>query len=912
MKIVYIWIVLLVVIAAIISWYLIPSGEDLALIQLKSQKYSEAEKFYLEQYAKGVRTPTLVYELSVLYESEGNLEQAIQVIQDYAQTHPEDSEVLKRLADLYNLNGQFEAYDRTLVKLYEMHAKLDIDSLRELGDYYKNQNDSEQEEKIRKEIISSGKADDEDYSALANAYINQKKFDEAANLLKIRRSYFINKNTIDTILLELWVNVKLGKVKSHRAVHYVADFLKEKNNNQLTLYVLKQFQERYPTLALELIQQLDPLIKQNRQLEYEALFIQWEHPELKKKVLQRLRQLEPLASDDAALQNFIFNVYLDQADEKRLLGLIQKTPMQKIDESSLIELALFADQHENSALTHKMQEALGPEYLQKHPLIALALTISAHQPQSLEQFHLYQKSPALTPAERYTLFRLAVAAHLDQEILELGATLPPFTGRNASSMVEIAQAYASLKKADLLYPLIINSLPTLGTKNAEAALTLLDIALHHTQKAFIWIEKQDLIKRDILRAYFETAKENREYSLDLYLAKRLQKNYPSPLSDSSYALALVQVGKQENGLKILKQLYKEYPREIQIQNDYFSALIMAVKKDKRVSNDLLAFMSEKERQGHLSITQLRDFGYVYLDVLHHFIKASDIFFKLANRSSPVKNDVQTLIYLWGPHISKEKENWMIRQAELAKIEDLPEWLENLNFAGLYQATICIFQARMNPDLNLKANFAYMQALADKKYRKALKNIIDHTFPLIHERKQLEELALYAEVAEYTEARIWIWETIVAHFPNDPLAWQALAKAQFDARAYCLTDRSLTTFFYLNHSCNNKLYESLYEYAEVLRKERHFADSRHYYRLALIEIENSQEKTARMHEIAALSYYQLSWENLALSEMQLFFEITGRDPNAGAAYANMLMDEGRLFSSENFLRHTFLETKCNAP
>ncbi|QLH35026.1 MAG: hypothetical protein HWD61_01820 [Parachlamydiaceae bacterium] len=68
MKLAYFWILLLVAVGALITLYLIPSGEELALIQLKSQKYSEAEQFYIDEYNKGVRTPGIIYELSILYE----------------------------------------------------------------------------------------------------------------------------------------------------------------------------------------------------------------------------------------------------------------------------------------------------------------------------------------------------------------------------------------------------------------------------------------------------------------------------------------------------------------------------------------------------------------------------------------------------------------------------------------------------------------------------------------------------------------------------------------------------------------------------------------------------------------------------------------------------------------------------
>ena len=710
MKTIYFWIVLLVLIAGIISFYLIPSGEELALLHLKSQKYSQARKFYEEQYEKGIRTPSLVYEMSVLYEREGNLEKAIEVIREYANAHPEDLDVLKRLADLYLLNNQFDAYDQTLIKIHEQKGKLDPDSLRELSEYYKNQNNIKQQEAILKEIISSGKGEEGDYSELAYVYVEENEFDNAAAILKTRRTYFVDKNTIDMILFELWVDVKLGKVQAQEAVKTVADYLNKKNDPRLTLYVLGQFRENYPALAVQLIKLLQPAIAKNRRLENAVLMIEWEHVKQKEKVYRRLIKLEKFAKKDPVLQNFMFNVFLDRSDDKHLLSLIQNTPMQRIEERGIIDLSILANIHEKPIWAQEMQKALGLKYLEKHPLSALALVIGAQQKGTHEKFTQYLKTNSPTPGERYHLFRLAVAAHFDQEALDLGATLPPYVGLQDHDLIEIAQSYATMKKAEVLYPMIEQSLSSIGNKNAEAAVALLDIALHRTKKALEWMEEQKLIKEDILKAFYEVAKENKEYSLDLYIAQRLQKDYPSTSSESSYGFALVQVGKLEKGISILKQLYKDHPLNSQIQKDYFYALTLAAKKDRRYTEDLLAFMNDRERQGNVGKNLLRDFGYIYLEILRDFHKAQAIFFILANEESTSnRTDVQTLIYLWGPHVNEKQARWIVRHAELANEEDLAFWLENLNFIGNFNATICIFQKRVSCLTSLKDYFAYMQA-----------------------------------------------------------------------------------------------------------------------------------------------------------------------------------------------------------
>jgi hypothetical protein len=935
MKAAYLWIIFIFIAGVAISLYLIPSKEELAFLKLKSQNPSQAEEFYQEQYNKGVRTPSIVYELSIIYERQGKLDQAIKVIKEYSDTHPEDADVLTRLADLYYLNHQFKEFDQTLVKMRQMKAKIDPDYLRELKEFYKSQHNVQQQESLLNEIIQTGKADEGDYAELSILYAQEKQFEKAASLLKTRRIYFDEKNTPDMILFELWVNDKIGKAQSQEAVRTVADYLKKKKDPLLTLHTLEQFKESYPSLAPQLIQLMQSEIKKNPRLEGVALSIMWDHPDQREKVFRKLLRLEKFSKDDPQLQNFLFNIYLERDNDEHLLHLIQNTPMQKIDERAFIDFSLTARNSEKTRWAIEMQKALGQKYLEEHPLRALSLSIAAQQNEARVKFNQYVKEHSLTPSEKYNLFRLAVAAKWNQEALELGATLPPYTGLKESDLVEIAQAYASMKKAEILYPLFEKELPTMGNKNADAALTLLDIALHRTKKAADWIEQQKTIKENILKAYFETAKESQEYALDLLIAKRLLKDYPSRSAQSSYALALVQVGIIEKGIALLKDLYYKTPLNPQIQRDYFSALIVAVKKDKSYKHDLLAFMQNKERQGHLSTELRREFAYIYLETFHDFHKAQALFLTLAEETPANREDIQTLIYLWGPHVSQEQTLWVEQHAEKADGEELAYWLENLNFIGDFKATICIFRKRAKDCLYFKAYFAYMQALAYEKLKNELQRTVEIVFLMVQERKQLEELAVYAEEGEHPEARIWIWERIVADHPEDPLAWQALAKAQYDARAYCQAGGSLEAFFELNQEKNSKLYESFYEYAEVLRKRHDYIGSSHYYCLAMRQIADAEEQTPRMKEIAALSYYQLYMFGECLQDiaaafnvslpgcmpvpeklflgtlikidslkslryMNEYFVMSGRDPNAAAGFANMLMDYGWLSTAENYL------------
>ncbi|QLH35022.1 MAG: hypothetical protein HWD61_01800 [Parachlamydiaceae bacterium] len=118
----------------------------------------------------------------------------------------------------------------------------------------------------------------------------------------------------------------------------------------------------------------------------------------------------------------------------------------------------------------------------------------------------------------------------------------------------------------------------------------------------------------------------------------------------------------------------------------------------------------------------------------------------------------------------------------------------MNYIGHFQSTICLFEQRFENCLNQKAYFAYMQALAVEQQPQKLKQIIDFVFPILSERKHLEELSTYAEIAGYVEARVRIWQKIACEYSDDPLAWQNLSRALYDMHAFCMARTSLEIFF----------------------------------------------------------------------------------------------------------------------
>lgn len=916
----YIWIALLVVVGFGISLYLIPSKEDLALIKLKSNKLEEAENYYQQQYEQGIRTPNVIISLSRLYEKQGNLKAAILVMKEYVRLHPTDVLALRELANLYRQNQEYQEFYQTLLGIQK--EKADKETLQDLLEWYQGNSSSEESFATEKEYVKTGKADESDYLALAYFYAARKDYSHALETLEKRRKLFPKAVGINDLLFEVWVDVELSKIKEDpslktKAINLLTNFLNAKNDPKLAYYALGVVNTRYPELTPLLIEQIQPLIEKDTLLTTLTLHILWENPAKKQQVLFGLLKLFNEDPFNPQLQNFIFNVLLDRKADDWLTDFIGRIPAQNIEDREIINLATTALMSNTPMLAKEMQNALGSSFLEKHPLLRVALAIGAQEKDAREQLDAFLSGPKLTHTESYFLLRLAAAAKYESEALRIGRNLPPYIGLADYELVDIALAYTQIHHAQDLYALMADDKMTPSKrKQLMPALMILEAALGHSRKVAEWLKDQKEVKEPLLSGLYTVAEESKEYPLALYVAKRRLQSYPTELAEADYALALVQVGKVGSGLSILKDLYAKHPRDLRLREIYFSALSEAVKKNPLYRDELFAFMTNIENKDkNISPELLRNFGYIYLEVLHDYPKAITIFQKLSVSAQPQSTDLQTLIYLWGPKLSDENIEWLERRAWHSNSAELGYWLEYLIFVQRYDTVINIFQCRSGDKPSLNAYFAYMEALAYEQRKAELKNAIDNVFSYSLDEKQLKKLSLYAGEAEYLDANRWIWERITYEWPNNSANWQSLARVAFDQHDYIGTYRALANSFDCSEEFNSKLYEQSYEYAEILTKQRNFREAKYYYRVALFQIDEVEEHTPHMTELKALILYKLDKTDAAQRLLFGLYQQIGEDPNIGASYANMLMDAGYLQDAEAFLKNMWVyslvgEPKCN--
>ena len=912
------WIIILVLFGVVLSFYFLPSYEELALIKLKQNKYSEAKNYYLQQYQKGNQTPDIIMALSEIYEKEGNLSEAIDLIENYAQQNPKDVSVLKYLADLYRLNQQYDDYFHTLIKIN--HQISDPDVLEQLIQWNKDQNLTDPLIQMLEKLIAMGKADESYYLELTYLYFLQNDYEKAYSLLQKRRHLFPKSVTLNDILFELQISSKLGETPrlKQESVELLAHFLIEKKSPQLVYIAFGKVKSQYPEFLPLFISLLKPLINNNTTLEAFVLELQKTDETNPDQYISSLFELLDKDPNNIFIQQRLFDELLNTGNQKFILYAIHKFSVKKLEEYSLINFFIYTMTAHQPFLSQEMEKALGSDYLKKNPAIAIALAMTANNEQTGENLKDLVKNHHLTLTERYYLFKGFAAAQLEKETLEIGTQLQPYINMDDHKIAEIALIYVKFKKAHLLHQMFEQAIPIVGKKSLTYGLVILDVALGNTKKVQDWLNKQEHVEESIFSDLYTTAEESREFPFALYVAKKRFHDYPSFHNEADYAFALVQTGEIDKGISIFENLYAHHKDDLFIEQNYFYALNLAAKNNPHYLDQLKSVMLNLEKRKPFPRNLILDFAYSYLDILYDYPKAKRIFYRLA-KDAPAQSDVvQTYIYLHGPYPSIDMIRWLEGRAINAKPDQLGLWLDHLNFVGAHCSVITIAESRFH-SLNLKAHFAYMDALVFEKLKPQLRNEIDVVFYQIQDKKQLEKLSQYAEQAEYLAARRRIWESIISKWPEDLIAWQNLAKASFDQHDYYATSEALqnlfSRYFYL-YECDHengdgipvysdiaskiRWYEIYYEYAEVWKKRRRYTKAEEYYLLAISQVDQAQEQTVEMLQTKSLSFFKLNLitprfgtNNIAAEFMRQAYEWSSRNPEMTAAYANMLMDMGKL-------------------
>ena len=908
---IYIWIGVLVAIGIAISIFLFPVREDVALMFLKGKKYTEAELYYKEQYLSGDRSSDVILALKSLELKEGNIGEAITLVEEYLEEHPGNIYALQLLAGLYRDNQEYDKYFQVLEKIYQIQPTKE--SLQELAFAYQTRNRPEDFCAALEQLISIDEGDADNYLDLAYCYVSKKEYEKAYATLEERRERFPREIEINDILLEAWIlhkeSEQLGDPALERkGAALVADFLLEKDEPKIVPYALNSALEYYPRQLPYLVERLQPMIEKNPGLEQTVIAILWQNESAREMLFPNLLQLHGARPANPTTQRLLFEAFINYRYDYLLVGLIRNTPPSMYTSQTVFDIAAYSIVHDKPEIARELQNALGPSYFESEPLDEALLAIAAKEKGAKAKLERFMESKTIISSDLYKIMQIASLADYPEIVEQAGARLSPFFEMNADELFYIALFYIRIGKEKEFYEMLLRDLAELGKKKTEAALALLHTAMGKSKRAAEWLSEQEKPRESMLIDFYTVAHDKKEYPFALFVAKLLKERYPSARSEAYYAAALVGVGRIKQGMVLLSDSYRKNPEDREISRLYFNALKQAAEKNPAYIAQLRAYMKEEEEKGLPSPAISREYAYTYIEILHDYGPAEALLQGLADRGEETPDDVQTLIYLWGPQVTAEQRNWIVKKAEEADCENLESWLDNLTYIGEVYKVIELFEQKIGmccPDeIKPRVIFAYIEALAYLKWRCEVRQAVDRFYCFFTDLEDLKKLAAFAEQVQLYDIRREIWEYAVKKEPCNPAVWYELSKALFEQGDYCAAVPAIMGFFNVCRSLGisyPKTYEILYEYGVILDAHKCYKEAQEHFCLSIQDIVCKWDATNyRMMEILALDLEGLNADCASLSVMNRLYERTSLSPDIAASLSNLMMNMGKIRKAREFL------------
>lgn len=849
MKIVYASIIIFVVLAAILLFYLLPTQEEESLIHLKTQDFSQAEPYYEKKWEAGDRSIHVIIPLVKIREGQGKMQEAIALLEEYVKGHPQDPQGLKMLSDLY-LNGLYkEKYVQSLEKLVQLG---DEKSLSTLAYWYQDHGELQKACPLLQKLVRTEEVVASNFYDLAKCYEEGKNLAGALSLMEMKRTRFPKEVSVSDLIYELKLlhTLKAGDTFEKAWIRLLADFLVQKNEPESAFGPLEYLRTYYPEHTDAFIAWTKPLANKDLDLKVASLDAERDNPAGRQKAFRALFQLYRNGFLNVRLANVLFSLFLDDGDLEALKQLLQKVPASQIDENSLVNYIVQASGENDEEALQLLRDNLYRSELQAHPVLYFALENKA--PPSLQE---------LTRPELFYLFKLAASKQKKDYALNIGANLPDYFGLQPYQLAELATLYTSLKEGKRFERMLSQS--ALERKTTEEAFLILEFTNSRPKKVIDWLKQKENPPDYLLQNLYTAAAATKEYSAALLIAKRLVKREQTFSNQMRYALALTQVGKIENGLALLQNLYAKHPQKA--ERTYFEALLVAYKHNTDYKEQLLAFMNS--HQNPSKVLQ-RDFAYTYMD-LGAYSKAEKALWAVAQKESGESDDVQTLIFLWGPNPTVEQAAWIEQRARSAG-DDFPYWLKHLSFIGHFCSVIELYEK--NCSLKKEALFAYMDALVALDKLSKLRCILRKApyYP--------KEIIGYAEIAEDLELQRWLLRKLGNY--------SQLASVDFARGAYCCVAKDLKHLHCLKS-------EHFLELGTVWEFWRCYEKARSLWLWGLhINLNCTPEQTlTKALLLQKLNENRINGKEPSLNEMALYYERTAKDSSSKAAFANMMMDLG---------------------
>ena len=729
MKKVYFIVILLVVLGAVASYYLMPSDNEVSFVVYKEQidnRYGEVEANYRKRIENGEVTAEVVGTLVKLYLESASIDKAIEVMELFVNKYPANIDARTELGQLYQYAQRPDDYLRNLEEINAINSNSEI--LKTLSDIYNFNEEYEKQADVLKQLLSNNEQlDPKQVVDLANILAANDKSEDAISTLQ----QFIESNPENATFpaVELLSSLLMDSGEYDKSYAVINNYRLSKNSkveDVARLVNILHFKGA-PSLAQNLLDTYGDEVHKTQELLYEQvlLYVAFGKDDEAHAVLSRLYAEDNLPSD-------LFDSYillaLKRDDDKLVKKLATDISEDNVDEAQAISLTEIAVDTKRNYLLNIINKKLGSSvYRTANPLFDVVLGLALREKNISRKITPYIDGEDVTDSQRLVVARSCAKAKRYKCADDL---LGKFVDGDSISNQKLAAAgflYIDMKRFKQGYDFVAKHRQEGVSMSVDKVWVKLSASQGKKDDVIGWMgDNKDMVQYDLLSDIYFLSYENRHYSLASHVAEQMYDENTNSNTRSYLANAYIKTGKFSQALALLEQNKGLSQADA---DSYLSALILQAGRDPSYRSQLGDFaakqlaspMSEKRKlsiiyalidAGRLDIAMPYvkeyamkkggDWIYIYADNLDrqgktaearefwlklasqpnasdevkrniayalmekgYFEDATGLFIELSAGKPADSKEVSQLLYLWGPRLNGSQLNWLYSQANAA-------------------------------------------------------------------------------------------------------------------------------------------------------------------------------------------------------------------------------------------------------
>jgi hypothetical protein len=819
----YLVILILVALGVSLSFLLIPGDQELALMQFRDKEFNKARVAYEQRLESGSLTVDVVSALTNLHLQEGNVDEAILIMERFIAENPENIRARQELGKLYQFAQRPDDYLANLEIINELQESTDsLETMNEM--YAASQQYDKQEPTLEALVGTKEERLPNHYRNLIRLKSQQKKNAEAIETYKEFWEVYPTNIAYEDVELLVTLQLQEGDVSGAyesalkysqrenvplRNIANLTNALHYRGNTETALRFMQSYEDRlaeYPPLAVE---KAYILLAQNETQEARDILVWLDSQSALPVDLQR----EYIA---LLVREGEYSVARERTES------LDFSALQESDIISLIEMALY---HPKADLMPVIERKLDSSNFAAYPLLQAAYSVAAGKKDYKEKLQSLNVTQ-IDDSQKLQLANILSRKKHYAEALRFIDSLD-VNALSYEERLSIAYIYDNAKHPNKAAA-IIEKLYEENPSNAKVSEAYVTLAAKQGKAGLVrsWLSTNPNASEKVLRDIYFAAQNSRHNEIALDTVDLLAKNYQN---DENFTFLIDAYIANRRYEAVLPYFRDKSTLSASDREDYLFVLTKLARKNRKYSAELVEFarkeirrpdVSRRQKEAlvyslidagrpdvvlpfieQLALTQGGNWLSVYADNLEklgkhgqardfrmkiamnpatssqarrviayqlldkgYFQDAESLFVMMAQDAGPESTDVKQLMYLWG----------------LRPTQDKLEWL------GM----------RYSAEIDPVAKQKWATLIANHSSREDLLDVVSRNPSLVNEKqvqdRYFETLYKMGQLGAYGD-------DLLTRQDVSPSALRLYART---ARGYNLNDHSLAAYYRLNEVVEN--------------------------------------------------------------------------------------------------------------